>query len=464
MNKREFFLKGLRAGACKKRPWVMSLFTVIIQDAPRESMPDYPYRTFFNEQGMCFIDPENNNELTYIDDYVKGESLFDFLEPFTLQPGDLDNYPGPGPLLTSAGNVYVNQLLLCIPFRDKIGYMNGRIDLKSINEQILGMLVDDPNIDDLTPDPLPGTDEFYAPWDQIYIWQYLLYSEYSLSIVGLAAASVTSITPRSLTGHPDRYARIQEMIDKAEPGQLSDPAYIAKIGKLAEELDHEWLKDDPSYQFYMAKKSKMFGNVRKRLMYFFGGESPFEDGTQVEFIQQPLVKGIDTNFLPVMNNSLRYGSYSRGSQTQLGGEATKTMYRMMGGARITEQDCGTPVGIPYILTQQDRKLWIGFAYVVKPGQPEFEMITTENVDSLVGKPIQIRGPMTCKTGRNTDEGIAGKGKNICAVCAGAALAEQPNGLAAAVAALGGRFLTLFMKKMHGTVLKTAKWDFRKHIH
>lgn len=464
MNKREFFLKGLRAGACKKRAWVLSLFTAVLQTPPRESAPDYPYRAFISETGMSFIDPENGNALTPVDEFVPGEALFDFLEEFILEPGELDNHKGPGPLTTTAGNVLHNHLLLCIPFRDRIPFIDGQIDTGVVAKVILEQMVDDPNIDTLEPDPLPGEDAFYAPEGQIYTWQYQLYSEYALSITGYTSASVTSLTPKALTGHPDRYKVIQAFIDNAKPGELSDPAKIAELGKICEALDHEWLKDDESYKFYMAKKSKMFPNVRKRLYYFFGGESPFGDGTHVEFIRKSLEDGIDTNHLPVMNNSLRYGSYSRGSQTQLGGEATKTMYRMMGSARITEQDCGTTVGIPTDITELNKKLWIGFTYVVKLGQPDYALITNDNVDTLVGKTLYIRGPMTCKTGRNVDEGIAGKGKNICALCAGTALAEQPNGLAAAVAALGGRFLTLFMKKMHGTVLKTAKWDFREHIH
>ncbi|MFO5979439.1 hypothetical protein ACLBSL_32665, partial [Klebsiella pneumoniae] len=87
--------------------------------------------------------------------------------------------------------------------------------------------------------------------------------------------------------------------------------------------------------FYDTKHSKLFGGVRKKVFGMFGGEAPFQDGTSVEYIGKSLEEGIDTDHMPVMNNSLRYGSYNRGAQTALGGESTKTNYRMVGTVRIT---------------------------------------------------------------------------------------------------------------------------------
>lgn len=71
--------------------------------------------------------------------------------------------------------------------------------------------------------------------------------------------------------------------------------------------------------------------------------------------------------------------------------------------------------------------------------------------------------MTCKAGRDVEKNLIGKGKNICGVCAGKALAENPNGIPAATAGVGGRFLMVFMSKMHSSTLRTVKWDMRARL-
>ena len=159
--------------------------------------------------------------------------------------------------------------------------------------------------------------------------------------------------------------------------------------------------------------------------------------------------------MPVMNNSLRYGSYNRGAQTALGGESTKTIYRMVGTVRIIEDDCKTHIGVPTRVDKFNSGELVGYT-MVENGKSI--LITSELISQLLGKVIEIRGPMTCKSGRDVEKGILGRDKNICATCAGKALAENPNGIPAAAAGVGGRFLSIFMSKMHSATLKTVKWD------
>lgn len=161
-----------------------------------------------------------------------------------------------------------------------------------------------------------------------------------------------------------------------------------------------------------------------------------------------------------MNNSLRFGSYNRGAQTALGGESTKTIYRMVGTARIIEDDCKTWLGVPTMVSDFNYEDLVGYSYIQDGASV---LITKEAAPSLRGQRIAIRGPMTCKAGRDIEKGTIGKGKNICAVCAGTALAENPNGIPAATAGVGGRFLMVFMSKMHSSTLRTVKWDMHARI-
>lgn len=461
MNKREFFLKGLHSGASKKRAWVMGCFSFIVKDGPRNLFPDYPYRLFKVGTDLYFIDPEPQvltaatdllpANLTKIDDYIVGEPLFDWLEEFTLNPGDLENFKGTAPIVTTPGNVLVNHLCYCLPFGDVIEYQNGVINAGKVNNTILELLVDDPEPDD-------GVSRH--PEGKIYVRQMLQYNEHTLALTAYAEDNVTPVTPKSITGHPDR-AKVKAELMEQYKDQLNDPSIIARIGNVLEELDMEYLKGDPSFNFYMSKQAKLFSGSRKKQFYMFGGESPFQDGTSVTFIDKSLEEGIDTTKLVTMINSQRAGSFNRGFQTRLGGEVTKTIYRMLGTTKIELGDCGSTIGIPTYINPKLAKRFVGY-YYVKDGVTK--PITEEVANSLAGTIVDLRDPMSCKQDINRTENEPGKGKNICSICAGDALSEMPDGIPAASAAVGGRFLTLFLKKMHSSTLKTTKWDFNKHIH
>lgn len=461
MNKREFFLKGLKSGACKKRAWVMGCFSYIVKDGPRHLFPDYPYRLFKVGEELYFLNPEAVNEvpatethpagLTKIDDYIPGEALFEWLEEFELQPGDLENYEGNAPIVTTPGNVLVNHLCFCLPFGDIIPYQDGHINAGKVNDKILNLLVDDPDPDD---------GESRHPEGKIYVRQMLMYNEYALSLTAWAEDNVTPVTPKSITGHPDR-EKVKAQLMEQYKDQLDDPSIIARIGNVLEELDMEYLKDDPAFNFYMSKRAKLFSGSRKKQFYMFGGEDPFGDGTSVTFISRSLEEGIDINNLPTMINAQRAGSFNRGYQTRLGGEVTKTIYRMLGTTKIEVGDCGSKIGIPTYVNPILLKRFVGH-YYVEAGVTK--RISEENVGSLSGTWIDLREPMACKQDSNRKDDEPGRGKNICSICAGDALSEMPDGIPAASAAVGGRFLTLFLKKMHASALKTTKWNYMQHIH
>lgn len=460
MKRRDFYIKAVRAGACKKRAWLNAVFSIVVTDSPTSEAAQFPYKTSVVDGQLFFVDPENNNELTQITDFEPGKPLFEFLEPLEIQPYDILNWKGPGPKTTTYGNVLANQLILVEPFGDLIPFKSGFVDIRKIEDEIERRLIDDP-VDEDIPPGTPFQDLPKAPDGKLYARQYIQYVDNALFLKFLSSNNVQTTSARSMTHHPDRDKVLNALLEKYKD-QLNDPAIVARIGKAMELLDREWLKDDPTEGFYQSKDSKFFGSVRKKLWYIGGGESPFEDGTQVEFIVQCLEDGIDMNHMTVMNNSLRYGSFSRGNQTQLGGESTKTIYRMLGTARIIEEDCGVTYGLPFEVTERNKGSMVGLWIVQSAG--DSVLLTDANIARYVGKTVRMRTPMVCKTGRNVDEGIAGKGKHICQRCAGITLSQQPGGLGAAAASVGGRFLNLFLKKMHGSTLKTAKWDFTKHIH
>lgn len=441
MNKRDYFLKALPHG-CTKREWVNQLFTVVVSDREDRVSSDYPYKLIFveNDPRFHFKDPETG-ELRFIEDSHRERPLFEFTEPLEVDAGTsiFPNYKGSETLVTTYGRAFVNYLCLVIPFGDAIDYMNGFFDIKSIEDRISQMLIDDPEDDSITT----------PPTGKLFVKQYLMFCDYILSLVAYNSLCVVSSSPKSLLSHP-KARKMREQLTKEYKDQLSDPAIVARIGNQLEQLDREWLANDPTFNYYTIKDKKLFGAVRKKMFYMFGGESPFQDGTTVEFIAKSLEEGIDINHFTAMNNSLRYGSFNRGAQTQLGGESTKTIYRMLGTVRIAEDDCGTKIGIPTDITDQNKRQFIGHSIIERNRSIVLSM---ENIDQYVGKNPALRGPLTCKT----------EGRNVCSVCIGKNLSEQPEGLAAAAAEIGGKFLSAFLKKMHGSALSTSVWEPAKRI-
>lgn len=442
---RDFFLLGLKAGMGRKRAWMNLIFNVVYESNLRKPLK---YQPFFENDTMFFYMPDTN-EKVFIEDYVPGRAPAHFRDKFVLKAGELLNYKEGPDLVTTYGNVFCNQMCLIETVGDAFPFQTGIFPAAKLGGEILANAVDDREDGDVTtPHPEPG---------KFYIWQYVKFCEHCLVLPGYADGLVTSTTRQSLRGNPEWFA-VREKWVQDNKDRLSDPAAVAELNVIADRMDDEYLKDDESFAYYKSK-SKLAG-CRRKLHYLFGGESPFSDGTTVELITKSLEEGLDMNKLPVMNNSLRFGSYNRGSQTALGGESTKTIYRMVGTIRIVEPDCGTWLGTPVLVTKWNAPGFIGYSYIL---DGKSVLITKDTIDSLMGTKISIRGPMTCKTGRDREKGTVGTGRNICATCAGTDLAENPHAVPAATAGVGGRFLSVFMSKMHSSTLKTVKWDMQRRL-
>lgn len=442
MDKRTFLLRALNEGnRVEQKVWVDNITAMVLD----QDEPERVWDTVRREDGYYVLTPEEG--VVKIVDSSGDRPLFRWRERFDLRSGDLENYPDTpetqDTLITTVGNVITNHLVLCIPFGDEIPFQAGRIDIRAIEDIIEDRLQSDPEDDD-------GVSR--SPKGVIYTREYRKYRDYFLSMVGYNANNVQSTTPKSLTGHPDRKKRRAELLEQYKD-QLTDPAIIARIEGEMVALDKEWLEGDPSLTFYSVH-DKYFGKVRKRLYSMFGGEAPFSDGVVMTLIERSLEEGIDPNDLPLMINSLREGTYNRGAQTQLGGESTKTIYRMLGTSRIVGEDCGVRYGVPFNFTPHNSKDFVNY-WAIIGGKDT--LLTESQVKSLEGTTVEVRSPLTCRAGR--DDG----GRNVCERCAGTDLSEIKDGIPATGAQIGGRFLSAFLAAMHGKTLATHRLDLDLRI-
>ena len=90
-------------------------------------------------------------------------------------------------------------------------------------------------------------------------------------------------------------------------------------------------------------------------------------------------------------------------------------------------------------------------YQIVNGKPE--LITEDNINGLIDKTISIRTPATCKTPLT----------DYCEICMGEENAKNKSGLGASASAIGSNFMILFLKKFHGTSLKTIRLNLLEDI-
>lgn len=433
MKLRDYFLLGLSKGLGLKLSWVNKLFYETV-DGPLEG---YELEPYFEDDKMFF---KMDGEIIQLSDYKPNRSPLHFREPFELNKGDILNYNESETIVTTYGNIYCNHLCLVLPFGDLFKFTPGVFDPTTIEKAALGIALDDP--EDLDPE-----NPVMADKPNIYIWQYLMFCDHALFLCGFSDGYVTTTTAKSILGSPKRN-QIRDKWLKDNADRLNSPEAVAELSKILKDLDDEYLGDDESKGYY--KTSGKAARARRKMHYFFGGESPFGDGSEVDLIPKSLEEGLDVEKLPTMNSAARAGAYNRGAETALGGVATKVMYRMAGTIRIAEDDCKSLVGIPVRVEDSNYRDLIGNYQVVNT---ELININEANVKDLIGKTIYLRSPITCKT----------EGKNICKICAGDKLAINPAGIPAAVASMGGVLMLIFMKAMHTNEIETRKWDFNKYL-
>lgn len=428
MNKRDFFLAALKVGSYRYKRWVISCFSLTSKtlDNP-QALPveDHPYQLFRDASGFFFRDPANENTVTRIENTKSNEPVFQFKDAVDLKAGDIPNLRKD--IQSNYGNLFVNQTVLCYAFGNKIEYMEGPIVVPRI-ERIIAKLVHDDLTEGQEQDP-----------NVLYVEELKRYKEAAFSLAGYSQLCVPSATPRTMTTDPRISTRRAELIAQNKD-RISDPVVQAKIEKELIAMDRAWIDGDPDKGFYYRDKS--FDIVRKKVFISQGAEQGF--GVKSQYIADSLRDGWNIKNLPAMSNALRDGSYNRGSQTMLGGEATKFNYRVFQNTSVAEDDCGSLMGLSIPLTEMNAKYFVSNAVIDNGKVIE---LTDENIGDYTGKTVRVRSPLYCKT----------VGVNFCAVCMGKKIAATPRAIPTYAADIGSLFLSLFMKSMHGKTLKTTEW-------
>lgn len=432
MLKNTFFLLAMKAGLYKQKSFIISAFSIIKEDFSKWKEDPFDYRLVQTPTGYFFVDPQTK-ELTHIEDGTPNVPLFHFKDPIELKKDDVPNL---GKDITSTiGNLFFNYCCIVNSFGNKIPYIEGKANINALEDTIAKLLIDNPK-DGKEKDP---TTNF------IYVDEYVKFSNSLLYITNFTQLCVWGATEKVLTPPPGLKEFRESLLKKYE-GRLHDPTIVAMIDKELTDYDNQYLKGDPGENFLLnGSKPK---TARKRLYLMYGAEKGFGMSTDVELVKSSLNEGWELDKFPVMNDALRAGSYNRGAETQLGGEAVKWLMRASSNINIEIDDCGTKLGKPFKVDETNKNKLIGFSILTEEGSKLIKEDT--DVGIYLGKTVLVRSPMYCKV-EKTD---------YCKACVGEKLAMNPTGGSLAITEYGSKMMNIFMSAMHTKAMTLAKYDFK----
>lgn len=422
----EYFKRALAAQCYRSREWIIGALSVVYN----EPSP-YPFQLRRLGQGaVVFLNEDNAEEP--IEGNYEDIPLFQRWERLTLNPGDLPNIQEP--VDTSYYEALFNAIVLAYPFNDKVPYYasDKPFNEKEFEKMIVAKLIDEPTTDDER--------EQANKEGKIFVSEWLRCGEAIGFIRGLSILVSPSGSKKTFVVSDEVIKRRDELLaEHAE--QLDDPAVLARIEKELVEMDQADFKGDEAETFFV-KPGKQFGVARKKLHIMYGKEYGFGTtgegaGTILRSLNEPGSK----DDLVIMNNATRSGSYSRGKETELGGEIVKLINQVFQNTTVVEQDCGTAVGMPWTINEHNAPLLLGM-YEIQGN--DLVELTEENVKERFGKEVTLRSPMGCRS----------KPPGLCATCMGAKYGANPKGLTSAASTVPSRIMYIFMSAFHGKALKT----------
>lgn len=420
MNAKEYYLKAMQKGLFKNRDWVFSCFC--LQKQSQDKIKLQPYQIVQMPNGHYYYN--ENLKLELIEGTSGDRPLMHAKDVFELNVGDLINVKKR--IVTTAGNILFNCCSIISAFGSKIEFITGKVSVSSIEEMLA------PLIKSIPEDGI--RDE-----KSIYVDEYLRFCDSFNYLTEFNLIFTQALTEKAITQAPGTIELRNKLVEENKD-HLDDPLVVAKIEKALLEYDTQYLKGDKSKDFLISKKSRDV--ARRKLFLDYGSDVGLTDSFKADMIQKSLSEGWQIEKMPTMINALRAGSYNRGAETQLGGEAVKWLYRASSNINILDTDCQSSIGITELIDKNNVKTLVGKRVI--NGTQTTLIETKDQADSYLGKVITRRTPLYCKL-PSTD---------WCRYCLGETLGTNKDGAAVAVSSLGSAILNLSLKAFHSSGIST----------
>ena len=423
MNKIDYLNYSLKNRLYVKKDWMIRAFSVTDDGFINESQFNKDFSKYDGQliriAGFPFVYIQG--KLEKISGSTK-DVLFTFKDPITVDNTVCPNIKDKED--TTLGRLLFNLIALVNSFGSKIPYQNNRVKISDIDDYIMK------NLDNKDP-------------NKISVKEYKKYVNSLFYLTNFTQLCVWSLTEKLITPPPDIEKKKQELMKKYT--DLSDPLQLANFEKELIDIDSEYLKGDPGAEFFQNdEKSRKI--IRKRMFLTYGAQKGLLDKQKRNTVTNSLYEGWEMKNMAAVGEALRASSFNRGSQTQLGGELTKWLFRASTGLEVIYEDCGTKVGLEYLVTDNNYKRIIGL-YIMTP-KGTILIDSKEVAKGLIGKTITLRSPLFCHT----------KDNNFCHICLGKNMSANKDGISLSIAEIGSMFMLMKMKAMHGKVLATTTID------
>ena len=381
------------------------------------------------EEQLGLSDPKENEYIYGVmkqDDYFLLMLLSDnalnppywVADEFMLEDGMIANYTSTKPVRTDVGKFLVNYIVLAEPFGDKIPYINDTIKTDVTDKKVAELISEDKI----------GRKEFNR-----YINNAFWFGEDGTMFAAALSEKTVGYDPKLTAKRKELYEKYKD--------RMNDPTVLTAIEKELADMENAYIKGDESEPFFLGagKKTK---EARKKFFCLYGMTRAFGDVEKsgFTFTKESLEEGWNQLNFANCCNSVRRGTYGRSLETAKGGSESKFILRIFQEVKIIEDDCHDTRGMTIKITKNNIKTLMS-RYLVSG-----EIIDESNADSLIGKTVRIRSPMTCKT----------KG-GYCYKCCGKIFEETKQ------AAIGMQTLTITsafttdsMKTMHTSQVSTKE--------
>ena len=298
------------------------------------------------------------------------------------------------PTETTLGRLILNRYLLertgAIQY---LGYWNKPINkkaLEALNTEINNLVVND----QLTTTDLAN---YIDSRDRLGFW---CAAFLSVSLTSALLAPMENVAKRK----KDLFKQYSNELNSDNPVEQ-----IMTTNKIEAELMkmvRENLSKDSGYDLYASGDGNLDNNY-KTINVMRGAVF---DNTKKKYsiVDHSLMEGITKKDIPAFANSVVAAAYPSAVGTQDAGYLSKILMALLQSERINpdpETDCGTETTIPVSVTNKNKQYLI-FRYI-KEGKSK-KLTTLHNIDSYVGKTINLYSPQCC----------CGKNNIICGKCAG----------------------------------------------
>lgn len=429
MNRQDYFLGSMKAKAHYDREWILRAMTVVIGEngtAPK------PWSLRHTDKAVEVYVPNGNNGFGW--EVLEGAEHYQI--PFVyhddagpLRAGDVENLKVDLPDNNTWGDLLFNSRVLVYALGERYPYTQGQIIIRKIATVVADKMISD--VPEGEEDP-----------EQIYVKHYKRLGRAIGDLCGYEIF-IPSMTEKSLQPPPDN-KELRDKLLAENKDQLDDPVIQAKIQDTLIANYMNMIKGDPSEGFLL--KAKSFKTAIKRMFLIHGPEGGFEEGGRATLITNSLLEGLDINYYPEMVNSLRAGSFFRGALTALAGEDVDLMSRVFQNAKVVPDFCNTEE--QFIQKVEPRRIGRNFLIDGKIVQ-----ITADNLPEYNGRVYPMYAPPYCKT----------EGGDICAICAGAKLAANPDSLGSMIGDIPSVMMARMMASAHAKALQTTDLDVENFL-